>query len=86
MNQERYKLYVELAKRAESMGIYHGKRLTLLLDIESADKAFSLRLEELLNADNVNFRHDLLGIINNINRRSFPSMDFGHFVPRFAGE
>lgn len=86
MNQGRYRLYVELVKRAEKQGFYSGDRLTLLMDIESADKAFNIRLEEWLTADDVNFGHDILGIIGNVNRSSFPSIDFGHFVPRFAGE
>lgn len=76
-------MYVKLAERAEKMGIYSGERFTLLMDIENADKAFNLRLEELLNADNFNFAHDIVGIVNNIDRRN--PTDFNLFVPRFAG-
>lgn len=83
-NKERFMMYVEIAKRAEEMDLYHGERMTLLMDLESADNVFNLRLEDLLNADNFNFAHDVVGIVNNINRAEFPAKDFGLFVPRYA--
>ena len=82
--KEKFLTYVKLAERAEEMGIYHGERHTLIMDIESADKAFNLRLEDLLNADNENFTHDIMGIVYNIDRSSFPATDFNLFVPRYA--
>ena len=42
MDKERYKKYVEIAKRAENEGLYDGERITLLMDIESADQKFHL--------------------------------------------
>lgn len=86
MNKERYKKYVEIAKRAENEGVYKGERINLLMDIESADQKFNLRLDDWLKADNFNFAHDIFGIIDNINRTEFPATDFGFFVPRFASE
>lgn len=80
--KERFMQYVEVAKRAENMGLYTGERFPLLIDIEYADKAFNLRIEDWLNADDFNFAHDLIGIVNNINRNS--PTDFNLFVPRFA--
>lgn len=82
--KEKYELYAKIADRAEQMG-YDGERISLMMDIESADKKFNLRLEELLNADKANFAHDINGIINNIVRDEFPAKDFGLFVPRYAG-
>lgn len=82
MNKERFLMYVKVAERAERMNIYHGERFSLLMDIENADKVFNLRLEDWLNADNFNFAHDVVGIVNNIDRRN--PTDFGLFVPRFA--
>lgn len=84
MDKERYLKYVEIAKRAENEGLYQGERVSLLMDIESADKKFNLRLDEWLNADEFNFSHDLVGIVNNIVRTEYPATDFGFFVPRFA--
>ena len=80
--KEKFMMYVKLAQRAEGMGIYHGERFSLLMDIENADKVFNLRLEEWLNADDFNFAHDIVGIVNNIDRRN--PTDFNLFVPRFA--
>ena len=85
-NKERFMMYVEIAKRAEEMELYNGERMTLLMDLESADNVFNLRLENLLNADAFNFAHDIVGIMNNINRSEFPAKDFGLFVPRFSGK
>ena len=82
--KERFLMYVKIAEKAEKMGIYKGERSTLLMDIESADNAFKLNLEAWLNADNENFAHDLIGIVNNVNRSEFPATDFNLFVPRFA--
>ena len=80
--KEKFMMYVKLAERAEEMGIYKGERFTLLMDLENADKTFNLRLEDMLNADNANFAHDIVGIVNNIDRRN--PTDFNLFVPRFA--
>lgn len=82
--KERFLMYVEIAKRAEKLGIYHGERSTLLMDIESADNAFNMRLEDWLKADNFNFAHDVIGIVNNIDRSKFPATEFGYFLPRYA--
>lgn len=81
---KRWELYVNICERAEKMGYQRGERINLLMDIESADRKFDLRLEDLLNADDFNFAHDISGIVNNIQRDSFPATDFGLFVPRFA--
>lgn len=77
------KLYTQICERAEKLG-YNGERLSLMMDIESADLKFNLRLEEMLNADDWNFVHDINGIMHNIVRDKFPATDFGFFVPRFA--
>lgn len=84
--RERYKKYVKIAERAEKEGLYKGDRLNLLMDIESADLRFNLRLDDWLKADEFNFANDLYGIINNIVRNDFPAINFGYFVPRFAGK
>ena len=82
--KERYLQYVKIVERAENDGLYKGERISLLMDIESADKVFNLRLDDWLNADKFNFAHDLFGIMDNIVRDSFPATNFGFFVPRFA--
>lgn len=81
-NKEKFMTYVKIAQRAEGMGIYNGERLALLMDLENADNVFDLRLEDLLKADDMNFAHDIVGIVNNINRKN--PIDFNLFVPRYA--
>lgn len=85
MDKERFLKYVQVCERAEKNEHYKGERLSMLMDIESADKVFNLRLDDWLKADDFNFFHDVYGIINNIKRDSFPATDFGFFLPRFAG-
>ena len=80
--KERFMMYVKIAQRAEGMDLYKGERFTFLMDIENADKVFNLRLEDLLNADDGNFAHDVVGIVNNIDRNN--PTDFNLFVPRYA--
>lgn len=83
--REKFNMYVKIAQRAEGMG-YNGERHTLLMDIESADKVFNLRLEDWLKADDFNFMHDIYGIVNNIDRSKFPATEFHRFLPRFSGK
>lgn len=79
------KKYIAIVERAEKEGLYKGDRIDLLMDIESADRVFNLRLDDWLNADKFNFAHDLWGIMDNIVRDSFSATNFGLFVPRFLG-
>lgn len=84
-DKKRFETIVKIVERAEEIG-YNGQRITLIMDIENADKVFNLRLEDLLNADIENFIHDIGGIINNIDRSKSPvtESDFNLFVPRYA--
>ena len=81
--KERFMMYVKIAQRAEGMDLYKGERITFLMDIENADNVFNLRLEDLLNASDGNFVHDIVGIVNNIDRNN--PTDFNFFVPRYVG-
>ncbi|MEG1901792.1 MAG: hypothetical protein RR225_05340 [Clostridium sp.] len=83
MSREKARLYMKICDRAEKL-FYKGNKVCLLMDIESADKVFDLRLEDLLNADDFNFSHDISGIVNNAVRADYPATDFNGFVPRFA--
>lgn len=84
--REKNKKYASICARAGAMGIVRGDAIGALMDIESADKRFNLRLDEFLEADEFNFAHDFIGIQKNIVREHFPATDFGYFVPRFAGK
>ena len=80
---DKMRMYVSICERAEKQG-YKGERISLIMDIESADNVFNLRLDDWLNSDDANFAHDINGIISNIERTTFPATEFGFFVPRFS--
>lgn len=82
VNKEEFELIIKIVERAEQMGLLDFDRMTLIMDIEHADKQFNLRLEELLNADDFNFAHDIVGIQNHMNRQT--GKIEGLFLPRFA--
>jgi len=71
----------KIIERANKLGVMLNK-MGLLMDISATHEKCPLKLQELLEADNFNFMHDVIGIINNINR------DTGElencFLPRFA--
>ena len=76
--------YVAICERAEREYPELKKdRLSNMMDIESADMQFNLRLDDWLAADDVNFYHDFFGIIRESDRSTFPAT-FGLFVPRFS--
>lgn len=75
-------LIINIVERASKLNIIEHSKETLTLDIVIADKEFDLRLEQLLNADDFNFAHDIVGIQNNIDRANMRMA--GIFVPRYA--
>lgn len=84
MNKERSMKYVAVCERAETEYPAEKKsRMSNIMDIESADMEFNLRLDEWLKADDENFYHDYFGITRESDRSTFPAT-FGLFVPRFS--
>lgn len=67
--RKRKSKYADVMVRATVMGLMKpDEDVDRMMDIESADKKFNMRLDEWLNADDFNFAHDFYGIVNNINR------------------
>lgn len=82
---ERYLLYAKIADRAISEGFCKQEGLLqLLIDIESADVVFDMRLEDWLEADRNAFGRDIAGICVYSDRSSGFPASFGGFVPWFA--
>lgn len=81
-----YDKYAAIMGRATVMGLMkEDEKIDRMMDIESADIKFNMRLDDWLKADNFNFAHDFLGIRDSIERNNgFPAKDFGFFVPGFA--
>lgn len=71
----------QITMRAISLGVKRDF-LDLTMDLCAAHEKCPLRLTDLFKADNFNFAHDIVGIINNLNRRTGELENC--FVPRFA--
>lgn len=80
--KEEFEIIVKICERAENLGIEQKDRLTLIMDIENTHNSVGLNLQGLLEADDLNFSHDIVGIQNHINRDTKELEDF--FVPRYA--
>ena len=57
-------------------------KLSMMMDIDVVNENYHLKLLELLAADDLNFYHDLIGIGNNLNRKTKKLENC--FVPRYA--
>ena len=75
-------IIVKIAERADKKGILVFDRLSLMMDLGCANEEFHLRLEDLLNASDGDFVHDVCGIMNNLNRETKKMGNF--FTPRFC--
>lgn len=80
--KQEFETIVKICERAEKMGISSGERMTLLMDLENVHQNIGLNLVGLLEADELNFAHDIIGIQTHINRNTKELEDF--FVPRYA--
>lgn len=80
-SKEDYLLINKIVDRALSLGLKRDK-MSLDMDICAAHEKCPLRLEELLIADVFDFAHDIVGIINNLNRETGELENF--FLPRYA--
>ena len=73
---------IEIVTRAEKMDLLMFDRLSLIMDIENVHAEIGLKLNDLLNADDLNFAHDIVGIQQNFDRQSNKLQN--HFLPRYA--
>jgi len=85
MNAENLKTIGKIAERAMPYFEKHGIKtdgLSIIMDIEYTNEVNPLRLDELLNADEENFLHDVFGIYCHFNRQTKKLEDC--FVPRYS--
>ena len=69
--------------RLERIQPIPDRRMTFVMDITACHaNGNPLRLHDLLDADEFNFMHDVMGIHHNIDRRTGKLMN--HFLPRFS--
>lgn len=80
--KERLRLINLIVDRAEKEDMLLPDRMSLHMDLKFVDEKIGLRLKDFLEADDVNFAHDIYGIQNNFNRETLEMDNF--FLPRFA--
>ena len=81
--KQEFTLIGKICERAEALGLSGPeKRFNLFMDLDKTNENVGLNLEGLLEADDLNFSHDILGIQRHINRDTGELEDF--FVPRYA--
>lgn len=84
IDREKIGFITKIVERADKLELLKSDRLNFMIDMEVATETFNLDLERMLEADNQNFAHDVVGIQNHINRET---KEFeGLFLPRFARE
>jgi hypothetical protein len=78
----RDQLIYKIAKRGyPAFKNFNVSLLDLILDISAVDINYGLKLEEFLKSDLGNFLHDIIGIYNNLNRKTKKLENC--FTPRF---
>jgi len=83
VDQKKVNLIMDIVDRGwEEMKSNYRDKLEMMLDIETADRDCPLKLQELLDADDFNFYHDILGIRRNLNRKTKQLENC--FLPRYA--
>ena len=82
MTKDEMLTIAEIAKRADEKGLLMFDRMSLIMDIQAAHEQFKLKLDKLLEADDYNFSHDIVGIQQNINRKTKEIENC--FLPRYA--
>lgn len=81
-NKDDFMVMVEIAKRAETLNLLYFDRMSLMMDLENVHEQMNLDLSGLLESDDSNFTHDLIGIQRHFDRATKRMMNC--FVPRYA--
>lgn len=82
MTKDEKTLIMQIAEKADKKGLLLFDRLSLIMDIEAVHREIGLKLTELLNADDMNFAHDIVGIQQNLDRTNKTLTNC--FLPRYA--
>ena len=83
VDQNRVDLIMAIVDRGwETMEGHYKDKLCMMMDVDTADRDCPLKLQELLDADDSNFYHDIIGIHNNLNRQTKKLENC--FLPRYA--
>lgn len=80
---EKTRLIMKIVDRGwEKMKSNYRDKLSMTMDIDATNENYPLKLQELLEAEDFNFYHDLIGIGNNLNRKTKKLENC--FLPRYT--
>lgn len=82
MDKLDFDVMIKIMEKADEKGLLQKDRITFMMDLENAHKQFNLRLNDFLNSKGSDFSHDIVGIQNNINRKTMKIENC--FSPRFS--
>jgi len=83
IDQKHVDLIIEITDRAwVKLKNNYEDKLSLMMDVETAYQDCLLDLQKLLDADDFNFYHDIIGIGNNLNRQTKKLENC--FLPRYT--
>ena len=81
--REEIELQSQVCDRADELGISYDDRMSMMMDLDAVhSNGCSLDWTRLLNAPEFDFKHDVCGIHNKINREDGTLRDC--FLPRCA--
>jgi hypothetical protein len=86
-NKEEMEIEAKIADRATEMAYQYNfsyvEKLDIIMDLDAChNNGCPLKLQELLDADDTNFAHDVFGIRSNISRYSGKLENC--FLPRYS--
>ena len=82
VSKEETELAMKIVERIEAVSIDKIDRMSTMMDIEATHIDCPLDLQGLLDADFIDFSHDIMGIRQHLNRETGKLE--GGFVPRYA--
>jgi hypothetical protein len=80
-NEKLFAIATRAAKMAKKFNLLHFDALHCVMDLTLAHHTQPLALAELLDAEEVDFTHDVWGISRHLDRETGALRD--HFIPRY---
>lgn len=82
LKKDDYSIIDKIIKRGLSLEAIQSNRLNAFIDLTKGIEYFDIDVNQLYNADDFNFCHDIIGIQNNINRTTGKFENC--FLPRYS--
>lgn len=82
LKKDDYSIISKIIDRGILLKIINTNRVTAFIDLTKGIEYFDIDVNQLYNADDFNFCHDIIGIQNNINRTTGKFENC--FIPRYS--